>query len=303
MHTKQTENYKKTKPRITFIGLGAMGFPMAGHLSKAGFDVTVFNRTQSKTEAWLKQYAGQKSNTITQAARSADIVFSCVGNDSDVREIYAEIFKTANATTILVDHTTTSAQLARELATTAKQKGLTFIDAPVSGGQVGAEQGALTIMAGGDKTSFERITPIINHYAKAVTLVGEVGAGQTCKMVNQLCVAGVLQGLSEGLNLAKASGINADTILNVLQHGAASSWQMINRTETMMNNEFDFGFAIDWMRKDLAICFDEAEKLGIELPMSKLVDERYAQLQKKGYSRSDTSVLIKQFDKDLNKNR
>jgi len=303
MHTKQTENYKKAKPRITFIGLGAMGFPMAGHLSKAGFDVTVFNRTQSKTEAWLKQYAGQKSNTITQAARSADIVFSCVGNDSDVREIYAEIFKTAKATTILVDHTTTSAQLARELATTAKQKGLTFIDAPVSGGQVGAEQGALTIMAGGDKTSFERITPIINHYAKAVTLVGEVGAGQTCKMVNQLCVAGVLQGLSEGLNLAKASGINADTILNVLQHGAASSWQMINRTETMMNNEFDFGFAIDWMRKDLAICFDEAEKLGIELPMSKLVDERYAQLQKKGYSRSDTSVLIKQFDKDLNKNR
>ena len=303
MHTKQTENHKKEKPRITFIGLGAMGFPMAGHLSKAGFDVTVFNRTQSKTEAWLKQYAGQKSTTITQAARSADIVFSCVGNDSDVREIYAEIFKTANATTILVDHTTTSAQLARELATTAKQKGLTFIDAPVSGGQVGAEQGALTIMAGGDKTSFERITPIINHYAKAVTLVGEVGAGQTCKMVNQLCVAGVLQGLSEGLNLAKASGINADTILNVLQHGAASSWQMINRTETMMNNEFDFGFAIDWMRKDLAICFDEAEKLGIELPMSKLVDERYAQLQKKGYSRSDTSVLIKQFDKDLNKNR
>ena len=303
MHTKQTENYKKAKPRITFIGLGAMGFPMAGHLSKAGFDVTVFNRTQSKTEAWLKQYAGQKSNTITQAARSADIVFSCVGNDSDVREIYAEIFKTAKATTILVDHTTTSAQLARELTTTAKQKGLTFIDAPVSGGQVGAEQGALTIMAGGDKTSFERITPIIYHYAKAVTLVGEVGAGQTCKMVNQLCVAGVLQGLSEGLNLAKASGINADTILNVLQHGAASSWQMINRTETMMNNEFDFGFAIDWMRKDLAICFDEAEKLGIELPMSKLVDERYAQLQKKGYSRSDTSVLIKQFDKDLNKNR
>ncbi|HIP81472.1 MAG TPA: NAD(P)-dependent oxidoreductase [Leucothrix mucor] len=303
MHIKQTENHKKEKPRITFIGLGAMGFPMAGHLSKAGFDVTVFNRTQSKTEAWLKQYAGQKSNTITQAARSADIVFSCVGNDSDVREIYAEIFKTAKATTILVDHTTTSAQLARELATTAKQKGLTFIDAPVSGGQVGAEQGALTIMAGGDKTSFERITPIINHYAKAVTLVGEVGAGQTCKMVNQLCVAGVLQGLSEGLNLAKASGINADTILNVLQHGAASSWQMINRTETMMNNEFDFGFAIDWMRKDLAICFDEAEKLGIELPMSKLVDERYAQLQKKGYSRSDTSVLIKQFDKDLNKNR
>ncbi len=296
MYITQTEKHKGEKYRITFIGLGAMGFPMAGHLSQAGFDVTVFNRTQSKADTWLKQYSGQKSTSIAQATSTADILFSCVGNDDDVREIYTEIFKTANSGTILVDHTTTSAQLARELATTAKKKGLEFIDAPVSGGQVGAVKGTLTIMAGGEQANFNRITPIINHYAKAMTLIGEVGAGQTCKMVNQLCVAGVLQGLSEGLNLAKASGIDADTILHVLQHGAASSWQMVNRTETMMHDEFDFGFAIDWMRKDLAICFDEADKQGIELPMSKLVDERYAELQKKGYGRSDTSALIKQFE-------
>jgi len=296
MHSTPSETRNEEKPLTTFIGLGAMGFPMAGHLSKAGFDVTLFNRTQSKADVWLEQYNGQKSTSITQAVKNADIVFSCVGNDNDVREIYTEIFKTVPTGAILVDHTTTSAQLARELAAIAKQKELTFIDAPVSGGQVGAEQGTLTIMAGGDKISFNKIVPIINHYAKAVTLIGDVGAGQTCKMVNQLCVAGVLQGLSEGLNLAKSSGINAETILNVLQYGAASSWQMVNRTETMMNDEFDFGFAIDWMRKDLAICFDEAEKLGIELPMSKLIDKRYAKLQEKGYGRSDTSALIKQFD-------
>lgn len=287
---------KETKPRITFIGLGAMGFPMAGHLADAGYDVTIFNRTPSKAEKWLKKYTGHIFNTPDQAANDADVIITCVGNDDDVREIYSEIFKTAKSGAILIDHTTTSAHLARELNEAANEKGLRFMDAPVSGGQAGAEQGALTIMLGGEQSTFDRVTPILNHYAKVTTLIGAAGYGQTCKMVNQICVAGVLQGLSEGLNLAKKANIEAETILNVLQHGAASSWQMVNRTETMMNNEFDFGFAIDWMRKDLGICFDEADKMGIQLPMSEKIDEKYAELQANGFGRLDTSALIKQFE-------
>jgi len=292
-----TDKQEKTvKQRIAFIGLGAMGFPMAGHLSDAGYNVTVFNRTRSKADAWLEKYRGEISSSPGKAAGDADVVLTCVGNDDDVREIYSEIFKTAKAGTILVDHTTTSAHLARDLEEKARIKGLEFLDAPVSGGQVGAEQGSLTIMAGGVQASFDKVLPIINSYSKSSTLVGKTGQGQMCKMVNQICVAGVLQGLSEALNLAKTANIDANTILNVLQHGAASSWQMVNRTETMMNDEFDFGFAIDWMRKDLAICFDEAEKMGIDLPISKQIDERYAVLQEKGFGRSDTSALIKQFE-------
>ncbi|KAG1707665.1 putative oxidoreductase [Nymphon striatum] len=294
MPSKNREN--ETKPRIAFIGLGAMGFPMAGHLADAGYDVAVFNRTISKAEKWLKKYSGHISNTPALAVNDADIIITCVGNDNDVREVYSEIFKAAKSGAILIDHTTTSAHLARELNEQAYEKGLEFMDAPVSGGQAGAEQGALTIMLGGEQSTFDKVTPMLNHYAKATTLIGAAGYGQTCKMVNQICVAGVLQGLSEGLNLAKQANIDAKTILNVLQHGAASSWQMVNRTETMMNNEFDFGFAIDWMRKDLGICLDEANKMGIELPISKKIDEKYAELQANGFGRLDTSALIKQFE-------
>lgn len=295
MPTNNSEN--KLKPRITFIGLGAMGSPMAGHLADAGYNVTIFNRTQQKAEKWLQQYTGKLSNSPSQAASDADVILTCVGNDDDVREIYDAVFKTAKQGTILIDHTTTSAHLARELSKEAKEKGLEFIDAPVSGGQAGAEQGALTIMAGGEQSTFDKVVPIFSHYAKATTLIGGPGYGQTCKMVNQLCVAGVLQGLSEGLNLAKAANIDANTILNTLQHGAASSWQMVNRTESMMNNQFDFGFAIDWMRKDLGICFEEAKKLEIDLPMSQQIDKEYEKLQQNGFGREDTSALIKQFER------
>ncbi len=273
-----------------------MGFPMAGHLTGREYKVTVYNRSKAKAIRWKNKYQGEIATTLTDAITDADFILSCVGNDNDVRGIYDIILQHAKPGAILVDHTTTSAQLARELAKLARNKEMEFIDAPLSGGQIGAEQGALTIMAGGDQTSFDKAKPVFDCYAKSATLIGDSGFGQTCKMVNQICVAGVLQGLSEGLNLAKASGLDASTLVNVLRHGAASSWQMINRTESMMNNQFDFGFAIDWMRKDLSICFDEAEKLDIELPLSKLIDQHYAELQLKGYGRLDTSALIKQFE-------
>ncbi len=288
----------QTTTKVTFIGLGAMGYPMAGHLANKGYDVTVYNRTAAKAQQWLKEFDGQHARQIAEAVKTADVVLTCVGNDNDVWQIYQEIFKNAKSGAILVDHTTTSAELARKLGRIANENGLSFIDAPVSGGQAGAEQGILTVMAGGEKSVFEQVQPILKSYAKAVTLIGEVGQGQVLKMINQICFIGVLQGLSEALTLAKASGIDAKTIVDVLQHGAAGSWQMINRTETMMNNEFDFGFAVDWARKDLAICMQEAAKLGVELPMTKQIDETYKSLQERGYSRADTSVLIKQFDNE-----
>ena len=285
--------------KITFLGLGAMGYPMAGHLAKAGYDVTVYNRTFSKAKNWqseYSQYKGKAVETPEEAVKEADIVLTCVGNDKDVREIFNKILAAAKKGAILVDHTTTSAIIARELYKEAKQKGMSFIDAPVSGGQAGAENGVLTIMAGGDQDIFDGVYPVLDVYAKACTRIGDTGQGQVLKMINQICFIGTLQGLSEALTLAKAEGIDGKTIVDVLQHGAAGSWQMVNRTETMMANEFDFGFAIDWIRKDLAICFEEAEKLGVELPLAKQIDERYKSLQKRGYSRADTSVLIKQFD-------
>ena len=285
--------------KITFLGLGAMGYPMAGHLAKAGYDVTVYNRTFSKAKNWqseYSQYKGKAVETPEEAVKEADIVLTCVGNDKDVREIFNKILATAKKGAILVDHTTTSAIIARELYQEAKQKGMSFIDAPVSGGQAGAENGVLTIMAGGDQNTFDEVYPVLDVYAKACTRIGDTGQGQVLKMINQICFIGTLQGLSEALTLAKAEGIDGKIIVDVLQHGAAGSWQMVNRTETMMANEFDFGFAIDWIRKDLAICFEEAEKLGVELPLAKQIDERYKSLQKRGYSRADTSVLIKQFD-------
>jgi len=284
--------------KISFLGLGAMGYPMAGHLANAGYDVTVFNRTTSKAEHWTTEYKGQYAQTVEDAAQNADIIFTNVGNDNDVREVYDKIFTTAKAGVILIDHTTTSAIIARELYKEAKEKGMTFLDAPVSGGQAGAENGVLTVMVGGDQQVFDSVLPVLDTYAKAVTLIGEAGQGQVLKMINQICLVGTLQTLSEAITLAKAEGIEAKTIIDVLQHGAAGSWQMINRTENMMDNEFDFGFAIDWVRKDLAICFEEAQKLGVDLPMTKQIDEQYEKLQKRGYARADTSVLIKQFDEE-----
>ena len=282
---------------ITFLGLGTMGYPMAGFLAKnSDYNVTVYNRTTSKAQKWADEYTGNYAETIAEAVANADIVVSCAGNDNDVREIYAKIFSAAKSGTLLIDHTTTSATLARELHAQAKDLNMEFLDAPVSGGQAGAEGGILTIMVGGDQSTFDKCLDLMNSYAKATTLIGESGKGQVLKMVNQLCIAGLLEGLSEAWSLAKASDIEPDMMLNVLQHGAAGSWQMVNRTKTAMNNDFDLGFAIDWMRKDLAICFDEAETLGIDLPTAKQVDAKYADLQKRGYSRADTSVLFKQFD-------
>ena len=284
--------------KISFLGLGAMGYPMAGHLANAGYDVTVFNRTTSRAENWASEYKGNVATTPEEAAKSADVILTNVGNDNDVREIYNKIFSTAKAGAILIDHTTTSAIIARELSKEAKEKGMEFLDAPVSGGQAGAENGILTVMVGGDQQAFDKVFFILDTYAKAVTLIGEAGQGQVLKMINQICFVGTLQTLSEAIMLAKAEGIEAKTIVDVLQHGAAGSWQMVNRTETMMDNDFDFGFAVDWVRKDLAICLEEAKKLGVELPVTKQIDEQYKKLQDRGYARADTSVLIKQFDEE-----
>lgn len=287
-----------SQKKVTFLGLGAMGYPMAGHLAKQGHDVTVYNRTTTTAKKWKAEYKGQFAETPEEAVKNADVILTCVGNDNDVREIFSKIFNAAKTGAILVDHTTTSAILARELNRQAIEKNMSFIDAPVSGGQAGAENGVLTIMAGGDQETFDEVFPVLDVYAKACIRIGEAGQGQVLKMINQIGFIGILQGLSEALTLAKAEGIDGKTVVDVLQHGAAGSWQMVNRSETMMDNEFDFGFAVDWIRKDLAICFEEAKKLGVELPLAKQIDERYESLQKRGYSRADTSVLIKQFDEE-----
>jgi 3-hydroxyisobutyrate dehydrogenase len=290
--------------KVSFLGLGAMGYPMAGHLANNGLEVTVYNRTTVIAEKWLTEYNGECATTPAAAVKDADIIITCLGNDNDVRSVYCgdaqhqqSIFSALKANAILIDHTTTSADLAQELSQIAGQHQSHFLDAPVSGGQVGAEKGCLTIMVGGDEVIYQHVFPLMQYYAQAISLIGAVGYGQRCKMVNQLCITGILQGLSEALTFAKAAGIDAQTVVNTLQHGAAGSWQMINRTETMMDNRFDFGFAIDWMRKDLAICFDEAERLEVELPLAKWVDKEYEKLQMNGHRRSDTSALIKQFDK------
>ncbi|STO98258.1 NAD(P)-dependent oxidoreductase [Grimontia hollisae] len=286
--------------KVSFIGLGVMGYPMAGHLQKTGFATTVYNRTTAKAEAWAKEYGGEFASTPREAAKGADIVFVCVGNDNDVRSvIYGEdgVLASLQSGSVLVDHTTTSADLAVELAKACQDKGVSFIDAPVSGGQAGAENGTLTVMCGGDKAVFERVKPVIDAYAKQAVLMGENGQGQRCKMVNQICIAGILQGLSEALVLAQASGLDIAQMVDVLKHGAAGSWQMENRAVTMSQDKFDFGFAIDWMRKDLGICLDEAASKGIELPLTKDVDQKYAALQAQGLGRMDTSVLIKACQK------
>ncbi len=287
--------------KVAFVGLGVMGYPMAGYLSKAGYSTKVFNRTKVKADTWASEYQGQACETPKQAALDADVVFVCVGNDDDVRSVvFGEdgILAGLKPGAVLVDHTTTSADLAIELAAAAKENGNSFIDAPVSGGQAGAENGVLTIMCGGDQSVFDAVTPVMEVYAKQITLLGENGQGQRCKMVNQICIGGILQGLSEALLLAQKSGLDIEQVVDTLKHGAAGSWQMENRAVTMAQDKFDFGFAIDWMRKDLGFCLEEAERVGIELPLTKNVDEQYAQLQQEGLGRMDTSVLFKSVAKN-----
>lgn len=283
-----------------FIGLGVMGYPMAGHLSHAGYNIKVFNRTEAKAEQWVQAFSGEYCLTPKTAANNSDIVFLCVGNDDDVRSVvYGEEGVLAGMApgTVLVDHTTTSAELAEELAKACQEKGLYFIDAPVSGGQAGAENGALTIMCGGEQVVFDRVAPVMKSYGKQSTLMGKHGQGQRSKMVNQICIAGVLKGLSEGLLLAQKADLDISQLVGVLKHGAAGSWQMENRAVTMSQDTFDFGFAIDWMHKDLAICLDEADNLGVELPLTEKIDSEYQTLQQRGFGRMDTSALVKIYDK------
>jgi len=285
--------------KLAFIGLGVMGYPMAGHLQRAGHKVTVFNRTAAKAVDWVETYGGALAATPALAAADASIIFSCVGNDDDVREIaFGEdgVFAGMAKGALFVDHTTASASLARELDAAAKAKGCSFLDAPVSGGQVGAENGALTVMMGGEQAGFDRAAPIIDAYAKMCKLLGPAGSGQLTKMVNQICIAGVVQGLSEGLHFAKASGLDGRAVVEVISKGAAQSWQMENRFETMLDGKFDYGFAVDWMRKDLAICLDEARRNGSHLPIAALVDQFYSEVQAMGGRRWDTSSLIARLD-------
>lgn len=285
---------KKTK-QLAFIGLGVMGYPMAGHLQKNGHAVTVFNRTSDKAKKWVDAYGGLFAETPKAAAAEANIAFVCVGNDDDVRSVVYGIdgvLAGLQPGAILVDHTTTSAVLAEELATACSEKGVRFIDAPVSGGQAGAENAALTIMCGAEPESYQQVLPILQVYSKKCTRMGGTGQGQRCKMVNQLCIAGVLQGLSEGLLLAEKSGLDIAQVAETLQHGAAGSWQMTNRAETMVANQFDFGFAVDWMRKDLDIALAEAQRLELKLPLAQQVNQAYERLRQQGHGRSDTSALI-----------
>ena len=288
-----------SQQKVAFIGLGVMGFPMAGHLAvKGGHDLTVYNRSRAKAEAWVAKHGGKLADTPAKAAEGAQIVFSCVGDDPDLREVTLGqngAFQKMGKGTIFVDHTTASAKVARELAADAKRRGFGFLDAPVSGGQAGAENGALTVMVGGDATEFERAKPVIAHFAKAVTLMGPSGAGQLTKMVNQICIAGLLQGLSEGIDFALKAGLDAKRVLDVISKGAAQSWQMENRGKTMVDDKFDFGFAVDWMRKDLRICAETARENGARLPVTQLVAGYYDEISKMGGGRWDTSSLIRRL--------
>jgi 3-hydroxyisobutyrate dehydrogenase len=295
----QDKSYTATAPqRVAFIGLGVMGFPMAGHLARAGHRVTVYNRSAAKAAAWVAAFGGQHKTTPREAAMEADIVFACVGNDNDLRAITLGTqgaFAGMQPGAIFVDHTTASADVARELASAARTLGLGFIDAPVSGGQAGAQNGALTVMCGGDSTLFDKVKPVGMAFAKAFTLMGESGAGQLTKMVNQICIAGLVQGLSEAIAFGQKAGLNMEQALEVIGKGAAQSWQLDNRGKTMVNNQFDFGFAVDWMRKDLGLVLDEAKRNGARLPVTALVDQFYADLQAQGDNRLDTSSLIKRL--------
>ncbi|UJJ31754.1 NAD(P)-dependent oxidoreductase [Halopseudomonas maritima] len=286
---------------IAFIGLGVMGYPMAGHLQRAGHQVTVYNRTAAKAASWVEEFGGLSAATPAEAAREQDIVLLCVGNDDDLREVVCGaqgVFVGAHKGLVVVDHTTASAGVARELAELAQAQGIGFIDAPVSGGQAGAEKGQLTIMAGGDAAVFDLVRPVLSSYARMVRLMGPVGSGQLTKMVNQICIGGLLQGLSEAMHFAQQAGLDGEAVVSVISKGAAQSWQMENRYRTMLDGEFDFGFAVDWMRKDLAIVLEEAGRNGARLPVTALVDQFYADVQAMGGGRWDTSSLIARLQRD-----
>jgi len=284
--------------KCAFIGLGVMGYPMAGHLQSAGHDVTVYNRTLARADDWVAKYGGGRAETPALAAEGAEFVFTCVGNDDDLRAVTlgeTGLLAGMAAGAVFVDHTTVSATVTRDLSAVAAVKGVSVVDAPVSGGQAGAENGVLSVMCGGDAAAYERAAPVIDAYAKACARLGETGAGQLTKMVNQICIAGLVQGLAEGLNFAQHAGLDGRAVVDVIAHGAAGSWQMSNRYETMLDDRFDFGFAVDWMRKDLGICLDEANNNGASLPITALVDQFYKDVQKMGGNRWDTSSLIKRL--------
>lgn len=285
--------------KTAFIGLGVMGSPMAGHLAKAGHEVAVYNRSEEKARDWAQKYAGRTYTSVANAAEGADIVFACVGNDRDVREVFEASASTMRRGAIFVDHTTSSAVLARELAERCEAAGFGFLDAPVSGGQAGAEAGRLTVMAGGAPSAFAEAEPIMRAYAANVTLIGPAGSGQLAKMVNQICIAGVVQGLAEGLHFAKRADLDVEKVISAISKGAAQSWQMENRWKTMSEGRFDFGFAVDWMRKDLGLVLDEAQRNGAHLELTKLIDEYYADVQAMGGKRWDTSSLIARLERPL----
>ncbi len=285
---------------VAFIGLGVMGYPMAGYISKGGHNVTVYNRTGTKADKWLKEFKGKKADTPKDAAKNADFIFTCVGNDNDLREVtFGDngIFKSIKKGAVYIDNTTASATIAREIYSHAKKNGFGFLDAPVSGGQAGAENGALTVMVGGDQGDFDKALDKIDCYSKKVKLLGKSGSGQLAKMVNQICIAGLVQGLSEAINFGQKAGLNMEDVIEVISKGAAQSWQMENRYKTMLEDKFDFGFAVDWMRKDLKIAMEEAKNNGSLLPITEIIDKYYAEVQDMGGKRWDTSSLIKRFRK------
>jgi len=280
---------------VAFIGLGVMGYPMAGHIAKGGHDVRIYNRTQSKAEAWVKEYGGTAAATPKEAAEGCDFVFTCVGNDNDLRSVTLGedgAFHSVKEGAVFIDNTTASAEIARELAQAAAEKNFDFLDAPVSGGQAGAENGILTVMIGGDEAIYEKTKPVIDCYARMVGLMGPSGSGQLTKMVNQICIAGLVQGLSEGIHFAQEAGLDIEAVMGVISKGAAQSWQMENRWETMNNGEYEHGFAVDWMRKDLSIVLNEARTNGARVPVTALVDQFYGEVQKMGGRRWDTSSLL-----------
>ncbi len=285
---------------VAFIGLGVMGYPMAGYISKGGHNVTVFNRTASKADKWISEYKGTKADTPAKAAAGADFIFTCVGNDNDLREVtFGDngIFKTIKKNAIYIDNTTASATIAREIYNYGKKNGFGALDAPVSGGQAGAENGALTVMIGGDQADFDKAKDKIDCYSKKMKLLGKAGSGQLAKMVNQICIGGLVQALSEAINFGMKAGLNMEDVIEVISKGAAQSWQMENRYKTMIDDKFDFGFAVDWMRKDLKIAMDEAKNNGSLLPITEVVDKYYAEVQAMGGNRWDTSSLIRRFRK------
>ncbi len=278
--------------KVSFLGLGVMGYPMAGHLAKSGFDVTVYNRTKAKSDKWVKEFEGTLALSPAEAAKDADIVLMCVGNDNDVKDVASQALGTMGPGTLLIDHTTASAEVAREMFSLCQQQSIAFLDAPVSGGQAGAENGLLTVMVGGEQKAFDRAEAVFSTYARHSQLLGESGSGQLAKMMNQICIAGIVQGLAEALHFGQKAGLDCNAVIDVISKGAAQSWQMENRAATMLDNHYDYGFAVDWMRKDLSIALDEARRNGSTLALTALVDQYYGDVQKMGGHRWDTSSLL-----------